>query len=155
MSKLKLIQAPKLIVLCIILMAAFFLVEYASAQDVPAVDSEEWVGKMTGMANGDVKLFIARTGTEGDGSVKGTLNMAFGMSQGGYGAGTITSTIAGTVTNGILKAELLGDVQVSAGTFGVFGELIGTISETQISGTWVVDHIAGSHSGEWFAEKIQ
>ena len=151
----KSIQAPKLIVLCIILMAAFFLVEYAAAQDVPAADSEVWVGKMTGMANGDMKLFITRTGQEGDSSVRGTLNMAFGMSQGGYGSGTATCTIEGTVSKGILKAELLGDVQVNVGTFGVFGELIGTTSETQISGTWVVDHVAGSHSGEWFAEKMQ
>jgi len=83
------------------------------------------------------------------------LDMAFGMSQGGYGSGTATCNVEGTVTKGILKAELLGDVQVNVGTFGVFGELIGTISGTQISGTWVVDHIAGSHSGEWTAEKVQ
>ena len=151
----KLIYAPKFIVGCIILVAAFLPVEYAFAQDVPAADSEVWVGKMTGMAHGDIKLFITRTGAAGEGSVTGTFNMAFSTSQGGYGGGTATCNVEGTVTKGILKAELLGDVQVSVGTFGIFGELTGTVSETQISGTWAVDHVAGSHSGDWTAEKVQ
>lgn len=150
----KLIRASKLIVVFSILIAGFFIVGYATSQVASAAEGEEWVGKVTGMADGDLKLFVTPTGGEGDGSVRGKLTVDLDFT-GTYGSATATCSIKGNVTNGILKGIISGSVLLDVGSTGIDGELIGTISETQMSGTWSVTHIAGSHSGEWTAEKVQ
>jgi membrane protein YqaA with SNARE-associated domain len=44
------------------------------------------------------------------------------------------------------------------GVFSLFyqisGEMIGSISKTQASGTWRIRHVEGSHSGKWTLEKV-
>jgi hypothetical protein len=150
----KLIQASKLTVLCIILIAGLFIVGHATSQVVSDADSEEWVGKVTGMATGDLELFVTQTG-EGEGSVRGKLTADLNFT-GAYGSATAICSIKGNVTDGILKGIISGSVLLDVAPTGINGELIGTIiSETQMSGTWSVTHIAGSHSGEWTAEKVR
>jgi hypothetical protein len=151
----KLIRASRLTVVFIVLIAVFFIVGYATSQVASAADSEEWVGKVTGMADGDLKLFITPTGGERDGSVGGELTVDLNFT-GAYGSATAICSIKGKITNGILKGIISGSVLLDVGSTGIDGELIGTtISETQMSGTWSVTHIAGSHSGEWTAEKVR
>ena len=151
----RLIQASRLAVVFSILMAGFFIVGYASTHVASAAEGEEWVGTMSGMADGDIKLFITPTGRKGEDSVSGELTMELDMTEGGYGTGTAKCSIKGKMTNGTLKSKIFGFVHVSVGSSDIVGELNGTISETRISGTWIAHHIVGTHSGTWTAEKVQ
>lgn len=151
----KLIQASKLTVVFSILIAGFFIVGYASIHVVSAADSEEWVGTVAGMADGDLQLFITPTGEGGESSVRGELTMDLDITEGGYGSATAECSVKGTVVNGTLKGSISGMVQAAAGTSSITGTLDGTMSGTQMSGAWTAHHIAGTHSGTWTAEKVQ
>lgn len=151
----KLIQASRFTVVFSILIAVFFIVGDASTHTVSAADAEEWVGTMSGMADGDIRLFITPTGGEGESSVRGELTMDLDITEGGYGSATATCSVKGTVIDGTLKADISGMVQAAAGTSSISGVLNGIIAESQMSGAWTAHHIAGTHSGTWTAEKVQ
>lgn len=152
---LKFIFASKHFVLFIMLIVVFLIFGCGSTQMVPDADSVTWVGKITGMADGDLKLFIKQTEGQGDfHSITGRFVINLESTAGGHGSGTVTGRIKGRVKNGIMKAKMVGHAQVEDGSSHIFGEMAGTISKTQALGTWKVEHREGSHSGKWTAEKM-
>lgn len=141
--------------LLITLIVTLSILGCASTQLVPGADTEKWIGKISGMAEGDLEFFIKQTQGQGDFySFTGPFVMNLKTTAGGYGSGTVTGHIKGKVNNGIMKARIFGHAQVEDGSSQISGKMIGTISKTQAFGTWRMEHREGSHSGKWTAEKV-
>ncbi len=151
----RLILTSKRTFLLIMLILVLSILGCASTQFVPDADTEKWIGKISGMAEGDLELFIKQTqGQDGFYPVKGPFVMNLARTAGGYGSVTVTGRMKGKVKNGIMKAKIFGDAQVEDTFYQISGEMIGTISKTQAFGTWSLRHIEGTHSGKWTAEKV-
>ena len=127
----------------------------ASTQLVPDADTEKWIGKISGMADGNLELFINQTHGQGEFySVTGHFAMNL-KTTGGYGSGRVTGHMKGKVKDGIMKTKISGYAQAEDGSSHISGEMIGTISKTQAFGTWSIGHIKGLLSGKWTAEKVE
>ena len=127
----------------------------ASTQLVPDADTDKWIGKISGMAEGDLELFIKQTQDQGGFyPVKGPFVMNLSRTAGGYGNVTVRGRMKGKVKKGIMEAKIFGDAQVEDTFYRISGEMRGTISKTQAFGTWKIRHIEGTHSGKWTAEKV-
>ena len=151
----RLILTSKRAFLLIMLILVLSILGCAATQFVPDADTEKWIGKISGMAKGDLELFIKQTQGQGDFySVKGPFVMDLEKTAGGYGSVTVRGHMKGKVNNGIMKAKIFGDAQVEDTFYQISGEMIGTISKTQAFGTWSLRHIEGTHSGKWTAEKV-
>jgi hypothetical protein len=124
----------------------------ATTQSVPGADSEKWIGKISGMAEGDLELFIKQN-QGGIFSVTGPFVMNL-VTTGGYGSGKVTGNVKGKVKNGIMQTKIIGYAQVDDGSSHISGKMIGTISKSQAFGTWSFNHLEGSLSGKWTAEKV-
>ena len=145
----------RLVFLLITLIVVLSILGCASTQLVTDADTEKWIGKISGMAEGDLELFIKQTQGQGNFySVTGPFVMNLKTTAGGYGGGTVTGHMKGKIESGIMKAKISGHAQVEDGSSQISGELVGTISRTQAFGTWRIRHIEGSHSGKWTAEKM-
>lgn len=141
--------------LLIMLIVVLSIFGCASTQLVPDADTDKWIGEISGMAEGDLELFIKQTQGQGDFySVTGSCAISLETTAGGYGSGTVTGQMKGKIKNGIMKAKIYGHAQVEDGSSQISGKIIGTISKTQAFGTWSIGHIEGSHSGKWTAEKV-
>ena len=141
--------------LLITLIVILSVIGCASTQFVPDADSEKWIGKISGMAKGDLELFIKQTQGQDDlYSVAGLFVMNLETTAGGYGSVIARGRIKGKIKNGTMKAKIFGDAQVEDTFYQISGEMIGTISKTQAFGTWKIRHIEGLHSGKWTAEKV-
>jgi hypothetical protein len=150
----RLILTSRRAFLLITLIAVLSILGCASTQFVPDADTEKWIGKISGMAKGDLELFFKQTQDQSDFySVSGSFVMNL-ETTGGYGSGTATGQVKGKVKNGIMKAKISGVAHVEDGSSHIFGEIIGTISKTKAFGTWRMGHIDGSHSGKWTVEKV-
>jgi hypothetical protein len=144
---------PRRVFLLFTLIVLLSILGCASTQLVPDADTEKWIGKISGMAKGDLELFIKQTQGQGDfHSVTGPFVMYL-KTTGGYGSGKVKGNVKGIVKNGIMKAKISGHAQVEDGSSHISGTMIGTISKTQAFGTWSLGHIEGFLSGKWTAEK--
>jgi len=151
----KLIFTSRRFFLLFTLIVVLSILGCASTQFVPDADTEKWIGKISGMAKGDLEFFIKQTQGQGDfHSVTGPFVMNLGSTAGGYGGATVTGLMKGKVKNGIMKTKFFGEAEVEDTFYRISGEMIGTISKTQASGTWRIRHVEGSHSGKWTAEKV-
>ncbi len=136
------------------LIVVFSILGCASTQPVPDTDTEKWIGKISGMAEGNLELFIKQTQAQGDFySVTGPFVMNLATT-GGYGSGTVKGQVEGKVQNGTMKAKISGNAQTEDGSSRISGEMIGTISKTKASGTWSIGYIKVFLSGKWTAEKV-
>ena len=127
----------------------------ASTQFVPDADSEKWIGKISGMAEGDLKLFIKETQDQSDlHAVSGPLTMNLKITT-GYGDAKVEGHIKGKIKSGNMTADIFATASVEGGFYKISGKMLGTISGTQAFGTWSLSHIEGSHSGKWTAEKAE
>lgn len=139
--------------LLIVFFAVVSILGCASTQFVPDADSEKWVGKISGMAEGDLKLFIMVTqGQSNLHSVSGPLTMNLKTTT-GYGDAKVEGRIKGKIKSGNMNAKIFANVSVEGSVYQLSGKMVGTISKTQASGTWSLSHIEGSHSGKWTAER--
>jgi len=137
------------------LIVVFSILGCASTQLLPDADTDKWIGKITGMAKGDLELFIKQTQGQGDlHSVTGPFVMNLGTTAGGYGNVTVRGRMKGKVNNESMKAKIYGEAQVEDSFYQIFGDIIGTVSKTQASGTWTIRHVEGTHSGKWTAGKV-
>jgi len=151
----RLVLTSKRAFLFIMLIVLLFILGCASTQFVPDADTEKWIGKISGMAKGDLELFIKQTQGQDDlYSVAGLFVMNLETTAGGYGSVIARGRIKGKIKNGTMKAKIFGDAQVEDTFYQISGEMIGTISKTQAFGTWKIRHIEGLHSGKWTAEKV-
>jgi hypothetical protein len=138
-----------------LIMVLSILLGCASTQLVPDANTEKWVGKISGMARGDLKLFIKQIQGQSDLYLaKSPFVMNLDATAGGYGKVEVTGHMKGKVKNGIIKAKIFGNAQVGDSFYQISGEMIGTISKTQAFGTWKIRHIKGLHSGKWTAKKM-
>ncbi len=145
----------KCVFLVITLIVIFSVIGCASTQFVPDADSEKWIGKISGMAKGDLELFIKQTHGQDDFySVTGPFVMNLETTAGGYGSVTVKGLVKGKINNGSMKSNIFGDAQVEDTFYQISGKMIGTISKTQAFGTWKIAHIEGLHSGKWTAKKV-
>lgn len=136
------------------LMVILSILGCASNQFVPDANTEKWIGKISGMAGGDLELYIKQTQGQGDFySLAGPLVLKL-ETTGGYGSGTIKGHVKGKVKNGIIEAKISGQAQVEDGSSHISGKMIGSISKTQAVGTWKLGHLEGLLSGKWTAEKV-
>ena len=126
----------------------------ASFQDVSS-NGIKWVGKISGMAHGELKLFVSQMEGEGDFNVRGSLIMDLDKTAGGYGRGRVTGRIKGVVSNGVLQATVSGHATVIEGSSRIKGQMKGILSEEKVSGTWSIGHTEGFHSGKWIAHKAE
>jgi len=150
----RLILISKRAFLLISFLAVLSILGCASTQFVPDADSEKWIGKISGMAQGDLKLFIMVTQGQNDlHSVSGPLIMNVKRTA-GYGVTKVTGHIKGKIKNGNMNAKIVAKVSDEGGVYQLSGKMLGTISKTQAFGTWILSHIEGSHSGKWAAEKV-
>jgi hypothetical protein len=151
----RLILNSKCYCLLTTLIVALYILGCASTQFVPDPDSEKWIGKISGMAKGNLELFIKQTQGQNDlYSVAGLFVMDMETTAGGYGSVTARGRINGKIKNGTMKAKIFGDAQVEGTFYQISGEMIGNISKTQASGTWKIRHIEGVNSGKWTAVKV-
>jgi hypothetical protein len=116
---------------------------------------EEWVGTVSGMAEGDLTLIVSQMKGDGEAPVTGNLSMDLAKTAGAHGSGKVTARIRGTLVNGILEATLSGRVVVTEGASRIRGRMTGTFSESTASGKWSFSHVAGVHSGTWHATKAR
>ncbi|MCP4372364.1 MAG: hypothetical protein GY797_30305 [Deltaproteobacteria bacterium] len=145
----------KCVFLVITLIVIFSVIGCASTQFVPDPDSEKWIGQISGMAKGNLELFIKQTQGQDDlYSVAGLFVMNIETTAGGYGSVTARGRINGKIKNETMKAKIFGDAQVEGTFYQISGKMIGTISKTQAFGTWKITHIEGLHSGKWTAKKV-
>lgn len=150
----RLILTSRRAFLLIALIVVISILGCASTQLVPDADTEKWLGKISGMAEGDLELFIKQTQGQMDFyAVTGPFVMNL-KTTGGYGSGTVTGHMKGKVKDGIMKAKISGHAQVEDGSSHISGKMIGTISKTQAFGTWSMGHLEGLLSGKWTAEKV-
>lgn len=151
----RLILISRRVFLLFTLIVVLSILGCASTQFVPDADTEKWIGKISGMAKGDLELFIKQTQGQDDlYSVAGLFVMNLETTAGGYGSVIARGRIKGKIKNGTMKAKIFGDAQVEDTFYQISGEMIGTISKTQAFGTWKIRHIEGLHSGKWTAEKV-
>jgi len=150
----RLTDASKRVFLLIMLMVALSVPGCVSNQLVADADTEKWIGKISGMAEGDLELYIKKTKGQSDFySVTGPFAMNLATT-GGYGNASAKGKVNGNIKNGSIKAKLSGHAQAEDGTSHISGKMIGSISETQAVGTWELGHIEGFLSGKWAAEKV-
>lgn len=141
--------------LLIVFFAVVSILGCASTQFVPDADSDKWVGKIIGMAKGDLKLFIKETQDQNDlHAVSGPLTMNL-KTTGGYGVAKVEGHIKGKIKSGNITADIFATASVEGSFYKLSGKMVGTISGTQAFGTWSLNHIEGSHSGKWTAEKVE
>lgn len=123
-----------------------------STQTASQADAEKWTGKLSGMVEGDFELFIHRAEDQvNDFPISGRFEAELDSTAGGYGGGTLSCRLNGVIRNGNLKSTLSGFVKVDEGSSQISGKMTGTISDTHASGTWIISHVEGSHSGKWTA----
>ena len=148
----------KLVMLFILPFTLFFLSGCASTQVEQGTDREPWLGKFTGMIEADLKMFFSRSEEEEEVYfVKGAFSGDIETVAGGYGGGEMNGTIKGTIKDGIVNFRLNGSAYGDWGSVPISGKMIGTLSKTQVFGTWNISAQAETpyyFSGEWSAEKI-
>lgn len=127
----------------------------ASTQGGDMSAGEDWVGKVSGMAEGDLTLMVSETMGKGESPVTGSLSMNLAKTAGAHGSGKVTGRIRGSIVNGKLEAVLSGRVVVTEGASRIRGRMTGTFSASTASGKWSFSHVAGVHSGRWQAEKVR
>lgn len=118
----------------------------------PGVKTDIWVGKITGMAEGELRITFWNAGkNNNDQIIQGQLILnverAYGQEK-----TCLKSSIKGQIKDGRMKARISGDVE--GATF--IGEFIGIMSESHGSGTWTIDvqdEAAGRFTGEWTLQK--
>jgi hypothetical protein len=131
----------------------------ASAPAEQDLDWESWEGEFTGMVVADLKLKIARVTQTQDGDlVDGVFEGRIEKVSGGYGSGTMNGAITGRIKAGVLEARLNGVGHVTEGSDRFLGQMQGTFSGTQGSGTWHIQTRSSEglppFSGAWRVEKV-
>jgi hypothetical protein len=150
----------KLVLLFLLPFPLFFLSGCASTQVGQGTDGEPWIGKLTGMIDADLKMFFSRVEEEKDiYLVNGTFKGDIGRVSGEYGSGKMNGKIKGKVKDGIFNVRISGNANVRAGSATIDGKMIGTLSKTQVFGTWNIiardtEGTLYEFSGEWNAEKV-
>lgn len=141
-------------ILSLFLLTAFLFLNSCVSTENTAQTSDVWTGKITGLAEGPIKLFLhdlnGNTGTKkfsGEFSAKVTGSDV-------YGGGTMRGKISGNIKNNILTGKISGYVSVSDGDSPILGDFNGEISESRGSGIW---NAKGSHdfkkAGNWTLKK--
>jgi hypothetical protein len=149
----------KLIILFIFLSTPFFTSGCASNAGERGVHWEPWVGKLSGTADVEFKMFLSRFEEEqGAYQVKGNFEGEIGGAAGGADSGTVQLEIKGKVKDGIFNARIWGQAITIEGANNVRGNMIGTLAKTQAFGTWVLnasdDEDSYQYTGEWRAKKM-
>ena len=157
MNKAALFLKP--VILLVLLVTLVFLSGCASTQDEQGAEWEPWVGELTGMVEADLKMFFSRFEEGKDVYlVKGTFKGDMREVAGGYGSGKMNAKIEGKVKDGIVNLHMWGIAYVSEGQADIDGKLIGTLSQTQAFGTWIIkarddEGKLFEFTGEWSANK--
>ena len=148
----------KLVMLFILPFTLFFLSGCASIHVEQSTDREPWFGKFTGMVEADLKMLFSRSEEEEEVYfVKGDFSGNIETVAGGYGGGEMNGTIKGRIKDGIVNFRINGSAYGDWGSVPISGNMIGTLSKTQVFGTWKISAQAETpyyFSGEWSAEKI-
>ncbi len=136
----------------IFLMVFTFIMGCAATQLSTDQPHETWVGEMTGMVTGKLRLSAWRTDEKQDiQTVESKLNLIIESTAGGYGGGTMRGRLKGTIKDNRIEATIFGHAAVTDGYADVRGKLTGSISEGKGFGTWQIT--ARTHSlyfnGEW------
>ncbi len=147
----------KLVIFFMLTLTLFFLSGCASTQVEQGTDQEPWVGNFTGMVEADLKMFFSRPEEEEEVYfVKGAFSGDIETVAGGYGGGEMNGTIKGKIKDGIVNFRINGSAYGDWGSVPISGNMMGTLSKTQLFGTWKIRAQAETpyyFSGEWSAEK--
>ena len=127
----------KLVIWFILPFTAFFLSGCASTQVEQGADREPWSGKFTGMIEADLKMFFLRSGEEKDVYlVKGAFSGDIEAVAGGHGAGEMNGSVKGQIKDEVVDFRLNGSATGDWGSVPISGKMTGTLSKTQVSGTY-------------------
>ena len=117
------------------------------------VKADIWAGEITGMAKGKISITSWLAGeNNNDQIIQGQLIIDVEQAYGGHGKTRLKSSLKGRIKDGLMKVKFSGNVE--SATF--MGELTGTMSERQGSGTWIIDvpdEAAGQFTGKWTLQK--
>lgn len=139
-----------------ILLGIMLLAGCVTTETAPEGAKTLWVGEMTGMGEGEMKLNSWEVTGEGDvQEVNSQVLVKITSTAGGYGGGTLTGRLTGRIKDGLLEATFVGFARVSDGNASVHGRFIGTVSETQGFGTWdmTASGEGGRFTGEWSVQR--
>lgn len=149
---------PKLTAPFVMLLIFYGMTGCAAAPNGRETQGEPWTGELTGMIDADLEMFISRFEEGGDAYlVKGTFEGDIGRVAGGYGSGTMRGAIKGEVRDGRFNVGINGRATVTEGSARITGQMKGTLSNPEASGTWTIDAHSSegtySFSGAWRAQK--
>lgn len=136
------------------LISVFFTLGCVSQQHPgPVADKQEWAGRISGMAEGDLTLLVSKIQSQDSyDTVSGHFALKLEKTS-GYGDGIVKCRLKGEIREGILEAKIWGRADVSYGSTVVSGNLNGSMAAKEGFGNWLLRHEGGYHSGEWVAQK--
>ena len=118
-------------------------------------DAQIWIGNMTGMAAGDIKMKLWEVKkSTGEHKTKSKIVVKIGQTTDGH-TGTMEGIMTGLIIEKKFEGRLTGHAIMVAGDSPVRGKFIGTFSDTKGSGTWVIsaDSSPLRYTGKWTLEK--
>ena len=151
----KQIYSIKQVALYVVITMVFFFIGCKVSDNIIEKPDEIWHCNFTGMASWEAEIYIIRNkNNSGADKVTGKFvnsTSKIARTAGGYGGGTVRGSIKGSLENSILKTRITGKVTIDEGTYPISGTMKGIFEGKSASGTWIVRHQDGAHSGKWTA----
>jgi len=139
--------------LLLFLCAFALLTGCVSPKPPPGVRKDLWVGELTGMIRGPIRISSWQSGENKNIQItEGRFTMHVDSAWGGFSDISVQGDVRGRIKDGLMEAKISG----SADDSFFSGVLIGTVSEIQGFGTWRLDvpeEDAGTYTGEWTLQK--
>ena len=150
--------SPKRMALVMMPLVIFCMTGCGAMSGGRETQGEPWSGELTGMIDADLKMIISQFEEEQDAFlVKGTFEGDIGRVAGGFGSGTMRGAIDGEIRDGNFNVGIQGTAAVSEGSARISGQMKGTLSNREASGTWTIDAYSSEgtyiFSGTWRARK--
>lgn len=124
-----------------------------SPKPLPDVKKNIWVGEITGMAIGKMRIIYWQTeGNNTDQMIQGNLVIDVEQAANGQGGVCLKSSLKGRIKNKLMEVKFSGNVEDA--TF--HGKLTGTMAESHGYGTYMIyvpDEAAGQYTGKWTLKK--
>ena len=118
-------------------------------------DAQIWIGNMTGMATGNIKMKSWEVKeSKGEHKIKSKIVVKIGQTADGH-TGTMESIMTGLIIEEKFEGRLSGHAIMVDGGSPVRGKFIGKFSDTKGSGIWVIsaDNSPLRYTGKWTLEK--
>lgn len=133
--------------------AFLFLISCVSTQKLSQT-SDVWTGKITGEAEGTMKIFLQDLDNAGTKKFTGEIFAKISTTN-QYGGGTMRGELSGKIENKRVTGIISGDVSVSDSDAILSGEFTGELSESKGSGEWKVEANLdlARFKGKWTLEK--